>query len=204
MKNKSLLQLMLIVTMLSVTSCTFLAKIVYGFKDPEFESSASIDRKQTDYFGPDHRSLVYSFEAWREKEFSSVPEIYVFDRQGKYVPYKDSLRPNCNGPADSFASELDPAKAYLTDDAMSLEKFLQYTNMPGCGLTPQLPDEDVDFTVMMSWAAYAGKKIYKEKTILWLDKLKKNNKIKYRVYLVNKDLQECWSEDQKNKLTTAR
>lgn len=190
--------------MLSATSCTFMAKIIYGFKDPDFESAASIGKKQTDYFGPGHRSLTYSFDAWRVKEFNSVPEMYVFDRQGRYVPYKDSLRPNCNGPAESFAAELDPAKAYLTDESMNLEKFLKYTNMSGCGLKPQLPEEDVDFTVMMSWAAYAGKKIYKEKTILWLDELKKNKKIKYRVYLVNKDLQECWSDEQKNKITVKK
>lgn len=195
---------MMMILLLSGTSCTFMAKVIYGFKDPEFENSKDIAVKQADYFGPNRRSLVYSFESWKLKEFNSVPEMYVFDRQGRYIPYKDSLRPNCNGPAESFASELDPAKAYLTDDAMSLEKFLQYTNVPGCGSTPQLPDEDVDFTVMMSWAAYSGKKIYKEKTILWLEELEKNTKIKYRVYLVNKDLQECWSEDQKKKLTSAK
>jgi hypothetical protein len=197
MKSQSLIQMLLMLSMFSASSCIFMAKIIYGLRDPDFENAAAIAQKQTDYFGNDHRSLVFSFDSWKVKELHSVPEMYVFDRDGKYVPYKDSLRPNCNGPAESFASELDPARAYLTDESMSLEKFLQYTNLPGCGLTPQLPEEDVDFTVMMTWASYAGKKIYKEKTILWLDELKKNKKIKYRVYLVNKDLQECWSEEQK-------
>ena len=187
-----------------LSSCSFLAKTLYGMKDPDFENQKTVLRKQHEIFGSGHRPLEFNFESWKVKSLNSIPEMYVFDQQGRYIPYKDTLRPNCNGPAETFASELDPDRTYLYDASMNLSKFLGYVNQPGCGPSVQLPDEAVDFTIMLTWAAYAGKKIYKQKTILWLEELKKNSKIKYRVYLVNKDLQECWPEELKLKFTGSR
>ena len=45
-----------------------------------------------------------------------------------------------------------------------------------------------------------GKLIYKQKTKIWIDSLQHNTRINYKLIMVNQDLQESWTEEEKEKI----
>jgi hypothetical protein len=177
---------------------------LYGFKNPDFESQEDIVKFQEEIGFEGFPSYGLKAEAWFNPKRLSVPDLFVFDKDGNYIPYKDSLKPNCNGPAELFLTELDPAKKYTFSDDYTLRTFSDLLEGQECQPPNFSPVKNVDFFIFMNYASFTGKKIYREKSSIWLDSLQHNTKIRYQLCLVNMDLKSCWSEEQKNKFVSKK
>ncbi|MBL0342327.1 MAG: hypothetical protein IPP71_16315 [Bacteroidetes bacterium] len=142
---------------------------------------------------------VYScaFESWQANDQFHSPDVFVFDKNGKFIPYKDSLKPNCSGPAELFLAYLDPTHEYHLSDQYSIDTFYQLLNTTSCEKINYLKKEAVDFHIFITFTKWQGMYLQKNKTLVWLDSLSKNENIKYELVFVNTDLQDCWSESQK-------
>ncbi len=182
------------------SGCNNIVLKVYGVKNPDFESTISIEKFKNEVFGNEFPFFVVAFSEWKNNQLFTIPDVFVFSNDGKYIPYKDSLRPNCNGPAEIFLAELDKNKHYNYGPEYSLDVFLRKLQMPCCIKTAELESDQKDFYIFITWANWAGKKLCREKTIEWLKALETNTKISYKLILVNQDLQECWSDEQKKQL----
>ena len=179
------------------TGCQKILLKMYGFKDPAFESDSSIREFQKQIGFGEFPYFGLKWEYWKKNKVFSVPEVFVFDHSGKYIPYRDSLKPNCNGPAELFLSELSTQKKYSYSDKYSLMSFLDYFEDPEC--QPLIFDNasEVDFYVFMTYTVFSGKRIFKEKSQIWLDSLQNNRNIRYKLIMVNEDWKECWNPEEK-------
>ena len=186
----------LFVVLMSTGCHTILLKW-YGFKDPDFESDASIRefQKQIGFEGFPYYGLKWEY--WKQNKVFSVPDVFVFDNSGRYIPYKDSLKPNCNGPAELFLTELNTEKQYNYSDKYSLKSFIDYFEGQECQPLIFEHNSKIDFYIFMTYTVFSGKKIFKEKSKIWLDSLQNNKNIHYKLIMLNEDWKECWSAEQK-------
>jgi len=169
----------------------------YGVKKPDYETTNSIEKFKMEVFGDTIPLLIARHDVWTSGKILSIPDVFVFNKAGLYIPYKDSLRPNCNGPAEVFLGELNSDRNYHFSPEYTLNDFLGKLEMSGCRHISSFVEGQNDFYVFFTWANWTGKKIYNEKTLEWLRVLNKNKNINYKIILVNQDLQECWSDEQK-------
>ncbi len=172
-------------------------KKLYGYKEPSFKSHEDIVKFQSEIGFGGVPLLGISADSWQKQKIFSIPDVFVFNSAGNYIPYKDSLKPNCNGPAELFLTELRASKTYNYSDQHTLDSFVKNLEGENCQPVAFKTDTRTDFYIFMTYATFTGRKIYKEKSAIWLDSLKNNRHINYRLFMVNEDLKQCWSEEQK-------
>ncbi len=170
---------------------------MYGVKQPQYESEQSLTGFQQQV-GFDNIPFVGAKSSlWRSGKLFHCPDVFVFDNQGRYIPYKDSLRPNCNGPAELFLEELKPGKDYNYSDLYTLSSFNNLVEDPQCNPVPEFKTDKIDYYVFITYAVFTGKKLIREKSLPWVEALKKNKNINSKLIYINLDLKECWSEEEK-------
>jgi len=194
---KRITQLVICWIFVFVSGCTPVAKLFYGVKHPDYETESSIKQFAKDLGLPEAPLYSQNFESWESGKLLHAPDVYVFSKDGRYIPYKDSLKPNCSGPAELFLSYLDPTTSYFYSDEFSLTTFYSKLNTPTCMPATIVENEQADFYIFTTFAKWQGKHFLKKKTLLWLDSLQQNKNIVYELILVNTDLQNCWNTSQK-------
>lgn len=194
---KRIAQILFCLTITTHLGCKPVAKLFYGVGSPSFKQDSEIHPFSEELIGKDIPVYMLGYSAWSSGKALSVPEMYVFDKHGNYIPYKDSLHPNCNGPAGLFLTELDTSRNYYTSDELNFDTFLNSLQTTGCMPVSDINKGEEDFYIFFTWVSWMGKKLYKEKTFEWLDELKSNNKIRYKMYSVSLDWADCWSDEQK-------
>lgn len=194
---KRITQLFLCWILVFVSGCTPVAKLFYGVKQPGYETESSIKQFVTKVGLPEAPVYSQKFESWKADQLLHNLDVFVFSKDGKYIPYKDSLKPNCSGPAELFLSYLDPATSYYYSDELTLSSVYSKLNTLDCFPAKAVENAQVDFYIFTTFAKWQGKHFLKKKTLLWLDTLQQNKKITYELILVNTDLQDCWSDSQK-------
>lgn len=185
--------------MLASSGCNHLAKRIYGIKNPEYERADNILKHQHEIFGSEIPGLTTTAIFQLQLLRGGIPEVYVFDKSGHRLSYSNPDKPDCNAPAEAFLARLDTIKAFPVNHEYTLSTFAGQLMKPGCNRSFKALTDSVDFHVFMTWAVWIGRKIHDDKTKLWIETLKSNHKIRYRLYLVNLDWQECWSAEEKKK-----
>ncbi len=195
--NKSFLLTVLLVIILSI-SCRTIIKKMYGVKKPAFEKPENIEKFKNEVFGNNVTYMIVSYDSWKQGKLFPVPEIFVFDRTGNHIPYKDTLRLNCNGPAELFISQLDKSRKYFYD-TLTRNQFIRRLDYPvNSNLTVE--NDSADFHVYITWANWAGKKLIREKSFDWINAIYNNKYADISLTLINQDLQDSWSDAQKKYL----
>lgn len=180
-----------------LSSCNFIIKRIYGVRNPAYEKKNTINKRQQELFGSDIPGLTTSAKFQLQLMRNGIPDVYIFDKKGRRLSYINPEKPNCNAPAEAFLAGLDTIQAFSLNDDYTLNTFTGQLNEPGCGSSFEVKSDTVDFHIFMTWAVWIGRKIHDDKTKLWIEQLKLNPKIRYSLHLVNLDLQECWSEEEK-------
>ncbi|MDQ3051588.1 MAG: hypothetical protein M3Q95_11930 [Bacteroidota bacterium] len=200
MKSKICVTLLLACFLFS--GCKLVLRKIYGLKKADIKTHEAISEFHNDIGFQDIPYYGIKAQIWKEPRTFSIPDVLVFNKEGKYIPFKDSLKPNCNGPAEVFLSELHAAKPYNFSDQFTLDSFLMLMEDPECNPIEKVAMNEKDFYIFMTTASFAGKKIFKEKSAIWLDSLKNNKNISYELYLINADWKSCWSESDKKYFTS--
>lgn len=177
-------------------SCTPLARVLYGVKQPAVESPKTIVAFNKSMGFTNAPVYALKPDAWSLKPSVEILDVYVFDKEGRFIPYKDPSKPNCSGPAELFLSYLDKQTTYLTGDEWTLNSFYALLQSLDCKAVAPTHQSDVDFYVFFTTAKFAGRKLQQKKTVVWMDSLQQNHSVKVETILVNMDFQKCWSKEQ--------
>lgn len=121
--------ILLLIFLVSLTSCNFLIKQLSGFNDPKIESFHSINQ-YAQSLRIDTSIIVYpkSLSCLNKLNslFRGYPEILIFDNLKNFLPYKnDSVA--CNAPVDNIlsaicdfaSSDIETGKRYTYDSIIS-------------------------------------------------------------------------------------
>lgn len=182
--------------------CKFVLKKVYGIKKADYQSHQSIVKFHNEIGFQNIPYYGLKASSWFMLKGLHIPDVYVFNSTGNYIPYRDSLKPNCNGPADVFLSEMHPEKKYIYSDDYNLKTFLHFLEGPECQPLEFDSVAKVDFYIFFTTATFVGKKIFRDKSAIWLDSLKQNRNIRYQLFILNEDWKSCWSDTDKQLFTT--
>lgn len=179
------------------TACNPVVKLLYGVKNPKVESKTTIEKFCKEMQFPNVQVFVSHADNFFVKKQLSDGEVYVFDRNGNFIPYKDPAKPNCSGPADLFLSYLDTATIYHFEPNFPMDSIERLLTDFDCRQVEIQKDNTTDFYVFITFAKYLGKKYQRHKASVWIDTLQQNTRIHSRLFLIDMDPAECWTEEQK-------
>lgn len=183
---------------MSLASCNPIMMKLYGIKDPELENEKSI-RKSALKYDLDTTAIltVTSTEFLDKISKTGIPDVAIYDRNGKYIEYRQTDT-SCNAGLFQFIPDLKTGANYHQPDSASLEKeWAKFRDLKGNRVAKP---EEADFYVLIYWAVFAGK-LNKDHVKVWEDLAKNNKNAHIKVIKVNMDMQEYWPEADKEKLT---
>ena len=176
--------------------CSPVVRLLYGVKQPAAESPEAVIEFNKSMGFINAPVYVLKPEAWKLHPRVEILDVYVFNKEGRYIPYKDPSKPNCSGPAELFLSYLDKQTTYLTGDEWTLHSFYGLLQSLDCQPLSPVTPADADFYVFFTTAKFAGRKLQQKKTVVWMDSLQHNHSVKVETVLVNMDFQKCWTKEQ--------
>jgi hypothetical protein len=193
--------------LLIFSACTTLIQWQMGIKSPKLESHDSLTGFLEKKKLTGERLLIVqnlkSYAALSKKNWNSFPEALFFDREGRFVPYKETAQ-SCNAGVGSFVSSIQDLDQLERIDSITADTLLQYLEESKSGRKirfTELPSADLH--VFLLWARFAGK-LNQQKVWDWQAHFRKarENGLQIEETLISMDLQEKWDlkPDEKARL----
>jgi len=198
MKNIFLFVFLLNILFLS-QSCSPIIKLVYGIHQPRI-----LNKEKIDHFLIKNNLDTTNNLAIKDKDYLYItnkiqmtyPEIMVFDRDGKFIMYKDVK--SCNASAFKFIDSLNAFKKYPTVDSINLTSFEQRLSDLNGRNPIHIKDATSDYFLLIFWTEWTGK-LNKDHTYIWEQNAKKNKNASIKIIKVNCDFQDYWDKDEREK-----
>jgi len=184
-----------------LSGCSMIiGKVFYGVQKPKVETETSLlSYLQKKKLSTDHVFCV-PIEAFKET-FSlgkgQIPEVFIFNKKGEYIPYGDEWA--CNANAFDFIANLNDTTNYTTSDLIHRDSlFANFRNLDSTKLSSETlaTIKERNFVVVTFWAKYIGK-LNKTKIREWEKQAKENTNTKITFVKLNLDIQEWWNIKQK-------
>lgn len=192
--QKKLLTISFLVVILTFISCSPIVRLIYGVKKPKVENEESLRKYLEKVNITDKDVYTLDFEGYKkalELINKKIPEVLIFDKNGKHIPYGDEWA--CNASAFDFIENLNDTTVYTNSEKVNLNNLpFGLYSLKGDSLgSPKL---DVSFHIFIFWAKFAGK-LNKNHVKVWDNQATNNTKTSIRVYKINMDFQEHWGEE---------
>lgn len=196
MKNK----LLLIFLPFLFVSCQPIMMKIYGIKKPDIENKKTILKKAEKY-GLESSNIVTVNENnfLRTLSGQSIPDGAIYNKDGKYIEYRQSDT-SCNAGLFQFIPELSLQNKYNVIDSLVLDnELIKYRDLEGNKIAKIEP---ADFYILIYWTVWTGK-LNKDHVKVWEDLANENKNCNIKVIKVNLDIQEYWSEKEREKIIRA-
>jgi hypothetical protein len=167
-------------------SCQKIQRRMLGISDPNdyITKSEAIDFGT--HYGFDPTTIVFTKDAdsalINEMKYFGAPALHIFNKQGGLIKYKEDSQ-DCRAGADDFLTMLDPSVVYETNQSKDQKLIWKYLEDKG----PSYIDHNADFYVYITWSKWLGKGITEENAGAWVSAIKKNDKARIQVILINID-----------------
>ena len=169
-----------------LTSCQSIQRRIVGMGDPnkfitrqeafEFGSTYGFDSSTIVFTQNSDSALVLGMK------YFGAPALHIFTKDGRLVKYKEDTQ-DCRAGADDFLYMLSPANFYETSQNKDQKSIWKYLEDKG----PNYIDPNVDFYVYITWSKWLGKGITEANAGSWVNSIKRNDKAKIQVILINLD-----------------
>jgi hypothetical protein len=180
-----------------LTSCQAIMKKMYGIKNPDIENEKTIKKAAAKYkLNPANIVTVNSNDFLKELSGKSIPDVAVFDANGKYIEYRETDT-SCNAGLFKFIPELNLQGNYNKTGLTTLELELpKFRDLNGKAIAAP---EKADFYLLIYWTVWTGK-LNKNHTKVWEDLASNNKNCKIKTISVNLDLQQYWDKSERDKI----
>ena len=191
----------LFISLIIFNSCNFVLKKYYKIKDPKIETIKSSKDFLSKKILTNRFNLLFFKDFKNLKNFSKnfnldIPEAYLFNSNGYYVPYKKSAQ-ECNAKVEDFIKDLkfinqkehtdlnlDSLSNYFVNDSIKRPIFNTTNNL----------------SVILSFATYLGK-VNDEHTFAWFNAISNiKDSVKVKVYFLDADIMNFWKKSDSIKL----
>lgn len=182
-----------------LSGCRAILLKVYGIKNPQVESAASI-KKYALKQGLDTALIVSVNPADFKsviKSGSGIPDAAVFDHNGAYIEYR-ATDTSCNAGLFGFIPSLHPGGDYNRTGKTTLQAELGKLRALDGRLFPK-PEGNSDFYLLIYWTKWTGK-LNKDHVKEWQNLAKANTKSRIRIIEVNLDVQEYWPKEDQDRI----
>ncbi len=193
-------KLIFIFSLLILVSCQPIMMKIYGIKDPDIENEKTITIKALKYdLDTSNIVTVNSKDFLYVLNCQSIPEGAIYDRNGKYIEYRQTDT-SCNAGLVQFIPSLNLNDKYNELDSSDLKTELNKFRDLNGNLLKQ--HEPADFYLLIYWTVWTGK-LNKDHVKIWEDLACDNKNCKIKVIKVNLDIQEYWEEQEREKIIKA-
>lgn len=183
---------------LSISGCGFVLKTVYGVKQPKPRTEQYLIKflqKQ----GIDTTNLYsYSYPKWGQtlsvEPQLRFPDIFVFDKQGRYIPYSPDGKWICKSNVAPFIEQLADTAVYDVDSSRSRSEMLSNLYSFRGEEVVFSPAPETDFVVVVIWASFIGGRLAKENIPEWERQATDNPHANIELIKISLDLQAWWPE----------
>lgn len=185
-------------SLLILTSCTSIAKKIYGIKNPKIETKEAVI-KYANSINMNSQNIVFLKDKNKYNlilaEFQkSIPEAVLFDANGNRITYKKSSQ-DCNAGLFATIPELTSNSKLEIQKGVNLNEFTENLIDFNNNKIENLPK--ADFYLFVDWAKFMGK-LNKDHVKVWEELAQKNKNVKIAFYKVNMDFLDTWySKDEK-------
>lgn len=178
-------------------SCKPILLKLYGIKNPGIEDEKSITTKALKFkLDTSNLVTVSSNDFLQVLEQQSIPEAAIYDKNGKYIEYRETDS-SCNAGLFAFIPALNLNAQYNQPDKpdlfAELSKFRDLKGNPLSNLNP------ADFYVLIYWTTWSGR-LNKDHVKIWEDQARNNKNCHIQVVKVNLDLQSYWDAQARDKI----
>lgn len=183
--------LLIVISMSSLFfACSPVIKLVYGLKNPAPVSPNQLIQFRNNLFGDSIQTVFFRAQSSYELTEWSVPEAFLFDSLGRPVDFRDPANPKCNGSLEGFLENLRPMQHHTSPMLEHMDLLMQgFSQSPCAEERVQLPP--ADYHLMITFATWAGKHIFRQTVQSWIAATKANNHVKIHVTLLNVDERCC-------------
>lgn len=195
--------LLLLILGLILIGCKPSIKLLYGIKQPKFETSESIESYLEKRKVPSDNVLIIKdlngLININNGDFS-VPNALFFNANGEYVEYRKSPE-DCNANIFGFIEDIASINYQPADSSKNMDLII--ANVKHIHSEKVKVEDRRHAYIFITWAKYAGK-LNKDKAFAWVDLINSANKngLNVEYFLLNYDLQQSWNltEEQKKEL----
>jgi hypothetical protein len=183
-----------ILALISLCSCNFLYKTIFGIKNPQMESYHSIN-EYSKKFAIDSSAIVFAKDSVSQMKlhmlFSRTPDMIIFDSQKRFIPYKNDSA-TCNASIDDILKNI-----CSYNSTVKTNKNIDFDLLFSCVTDPNKCFTNFDlrnyrYVVLMNYTKYMDG-VNKTHLIPWnkiITDHKDSCKVKY--VFVNLDYLKIW------------
>ncbi len=175
------------------TSCKSVLKTFYGIKKPKIETENTLRKylKKKDINDDNIYTVNYSDFKKINKQIDGIPEILIFENNGKLIKYKNDNE--CNAKAFDFIENLSKTDSLRYDKKTTLNNYLNKLRDFNGKAIKMEKDNNIDFYLFVFWAKYVGR-LNKDHVKIWEEQANNNKRSKIKVVKVNLDIQKWWEK----------
>lgn len=181
-------------------SCKAIIMKAYKIKNPAIENKESILKCANKYKLDTTNIFTSSSQIYLKKlkEADGIPNAAIYDSKGNYIEYRETDT-SCNAGLFSFIPKLKVDTAFKMGKRETLQnEILNYRDLDGKELHNFIDDSN-DFYLIIYQTVWTGN-LNKDHVKIWEDLAKSNKKSKIKVIKLNLDIQEYWTEDEREKI----
>lgn len=193
MKSKSYLYFLLFIASITSFSCRPILNVYYGIKQPSNKSEDDL-LKYLKRKSINDDNIFYLKDTVAFKEVMAtqrtIPEIEVYNKEGYFIPYKDTGF--CSAPGYVYLRSIcDNVKKDPVMTRHISERTKQIIPCKNNKVFEGYQPGDYDYTVILLWATYTGR-LNKDHVRVWEESIQQAKGCKVRVFKVSEDVMEIW------------
>jgi len=194
-----LLSQLILLAMLS--GCTAIAKKMYGIKKPKVETKQSVFT-YANSVGLDTSAIVTvdttHYLNILKRIQGSMPEAEIFGANGDNLSYKKEMQ-DCNAGLFSFIPGLKRDTTYNKKDDFKLKDQLNGLRDLNGNKLNVMDTNAPEYYLFIYWVKWMGK-LNKNHVGEWERLARSNKNVRIKVFEVNLDFQNWWSENFRQKI----
>ena len=183
---------------LSLTGCSRVLMTVYGMKNPKPRDEAYLVRFLQKQGIETSHLYAYSFRKWGKTLSDGnnlrMPNILIFDKQGRYIPYSPDGAWICNSSAAPFIAQLADTASYHIDSSLTADAFLSDLHSLNGQQATYTLSEGTDYLVVVIWASFAGGRLARNNIPEWERQARENPHANIELIKLSFDPQAWWPE----------
>ncbi len=170
---------------LVLSSCNSLLLRMNGMRNPEkpvaleevisFAQSIGIDTSRILFWTSSDAKAKF----WRK--FNYIPDLYVFDSNGNWLPYRDNAA--CNAAGFSLAKEFCNYTFSSPDSSEQVEYYLSNLRKSDSSVVTSILPPGKSYTILIAWGRFLGP-VAKEHLPKWQEDLLQNTDCVFQHYFV--------------------
>lgn len=193
----------LIIILFALSSCTAVAKIIYGAKNPKPRSSDYIQKYANRYqlnhfkqYSISETGFINFFEISKELSIrNSINHVIIFNREGQLIQPYDTI--SCSSDINNFI------QSYNDSDKNRINDTINFSDVFGDSIT-NLENKNLYYSpqdnkplIVLTWASFVGR-LNKINTKVWADSVQKIVKSgDVNAIFLNFDIRENWDLNKK-------